>query len=50
MTLTINTTVEYRDRANRKRTGVIDKTSTKPGVKIYRVNDRWFLKEGLRAT
>lgn len=50
MTLTIGTQVHYRDRANRKRTGPIDKTSTKPGEKIYRVDGkRWFLREGLKV-
>jgi len=28
-------------------TGAIDRTSTKTGVKLYRVNDKWMTKDGL---
>lgn len=27
--------------------GIVDRTSTRTGVKLYRVNDRWFAKDGL---
>lgn len=27
--------------------GIVDRTSIKTGVKLYRVSDRWFAKDGL---
>lgn len=27
--------------------GIVDRTSIKTGVRLYRVNDRWFAKDGL---
>lgn len=47
--LKIGTQVTYRDRSNRVRLGRIDRTSSRFGRKLYRVNDRWFEKNGLRA-
>lgn len=46
----VGDTVTYRTRANRKRIGVIDKVSDESGVRLFRVDDHWFLPEGLEAT
>lgn len=27
--------------------GIVDRTSIKTGVKLYRVNDKWMTKDGL---
>lgn len=45
----VGTSVTYRARSNRKKTGTIDKISTATGDRLYRVDDRWFLKDGLTA-
>lgn len=47
--LKIGTEVTYRDRSNRIRYGTIDSTSAASGQKLYRVNDRWFEKDGLQV-
>jgi hypothetical protein len=48
--LKIGTLVTYSDHSNRPRQGVIDRTSSRSGQKLYRVNDRWFEKSGLKAS
>ena len=45
----VGDTVTYRTRANRKRIGVIDKASDESGARLFRVDDHWFLPEGLEA-
>lgn len=47
--LKIGMHVMYRDRSGRSRVGMIDKTSSASGEKLYRVNDRWFSRAGLEA-
>lgn len=46
----VGASVTYRTRSNRKRVGVIDKVSDESGARLFRVNDHWFLPEGLEAT
>ncbi len=48
--LKIGTQVTYRDHTNRVRQGVIDRTSSRHGQKLYRVNDRWFERAALIAS
>lgn len=46
--LKIGTQVTYRDRSNRVRWGTIDRTSSRHGQKLYRVNgSKWFERAGL---
>lgn len=47
--LKAGTSVTYRTRSNRTKVGIIDKVSRATGDTLYRVDDRWFLREGLAA-
>lgn len=47
--LKVGASVTYRDRSNRKKVGIIDKVSNATGDTLYRVDDKWFLREGLTA-
>lgn len=47
--LKIGSDVIYRDRANRRRAGVVDSISAATGRRLFRVNDRWFIRDGLEA-
>ncbi len=47
--LKIGALVTYRDRSNRIRQGLIDKTSSASGQMLFRVSDRWFTRDGLVA-
>jgi hypothetical protein len=43
----IGTLVTYRTGAGKKKQGAVDKISNRSGVRLFRVNDRWFPREEL---